>query len=38
MVGGLCAFVSAKIDIDAANSPDQKSFIQVIFGKENSPK
>lgn len=34
MIGGLCAFATAKIDLEALNDPNQKSVTEIIFNYE----
>ncbi|MFX2258472.1 hypothetical protein V6380_17165 [Acinetobacter variabilis] len=36
IIGGLCAFVSAQIDLDALSDPNQKSVIEMIFNYEHA--
>lgn len=36
IIGGLCAFVSAQIDLDALNDPNQKSVSEMIFNYEHA--
>lgn len=34
VLGGLCAFASANIDLEALNDPNKKSFTEMLFNYE----